>query len=468
MSGESAVHWTSASLGSLGQIRLGKMLDKLKNTGSMVQYLRNVNVRWFQFDLSDMKSLRLSDAEQEMFSVRDGDLFICEGGEPGRCAVWHGGTNFIVYQKALHRFRTSGAIAPRFLMYQLRHQAYSGALQKAFSGTTIKHLTRESLSRHDVTLPPAKEQQRIADKLDAVLARVDDCRERLDRVPGILKRFRQSVLAAATSGDLTVEWKSNTASRSWSSKRLGEMAIEIKNGLSPKPAEQAPGTPILRINAVRPFVLRQDDLRFLRDIGNTSAYELRVDDLLFTRYSGSVELVGICARVREVNTPRLVYPDKLIRVRIDVEKALSSWIEIAVNAPAIREIIERTARTSAGQTGISGKDLKELEVPIPSLHEQAELVRRVACLFAWADRLEARHAAARTQVERLKPSLLAKAFRGELVPQDPADEPAAELLKRMTQRTAASSAVPPKQQGAKPHRASVSQTASNVREESPP
>ena len=317
-----------------------------------------------------------------------------------------------------------------------------------------------------IPVPPLDEQGRIADKLDAVLVRVDACRDRLDCLPGILKRFRQSVLAAATSGDLTVEWRANAASGSWSSRRLGELAIEVKNGLSPKPAEQPPGTPILRINAVRPFFLRQDDLRFLQDSGNTSAYELRVDDLLFTRYSGSLEFVGICARVRAINNPRLVYPDKLIRVRIDVDKALSSWIEIAVNAPAIREIIERTARTSAGQTGISGKDLKELKVPIPSLREQAEIVRRVESLFAWADRLEARLATARARVERLTPSLLAKAFRGELVPQDPADEPASELLKRLTQQPSANPNAPVKRQGSKPHHAKASQAASNVREES--
>ncbi|MEQ1843923.1 MAG: restriction endonuclease subunit S, partial [Verrucomicrobiales bacterium] len=169
--------------------------------------LRNINVRWSKFDLSDLKEVRVSEAERAHLSVLDGDLFICEGGEPGRSAVWRSGTNTIVYQKALHRFRTNGAIIPELLMHRLRLEAEVGTLHESFTGTTIKHLTRESLVRYEVPLPPLAEQKRIADKLEAVLGRVDACRARLDRVPALLKRFRQSVLAAATSGQLTEDWR---------------------------------------------------------------------------------------------------------------------------------------------------------------------------------------------------------------------------------------------------------------------
>lgn len=155
--------WTIARLGDLGDVRLGKMLDKVKNRGLPTRYLRNINVRWFRFDLTDLQRLLVSEDERELLSVQDGDLFICEGGEPGRCAVWRNGASSFVYQKALHRFRTSGAIVPELLMYRLRHDADSGALQDAFTGTTIKHLTRESLSRYEIPLPPINEQKRIAD-----------------------------------------------------------------------------------------------------------------------------------------------------------------------------------------------------------------------------------------------------------------------------------------------------------------
>ena len=117
--------------------------------------------------------------------------------------------------------------------------------------------------------------------------------------------------------------------------------------------------------------------------------------------------------------------------------------------------------------GINIGDVRALQIPLPSQKEQDEIVRRIESLFAWADRLETRHAAARAQVDRLTPSLLAKAFRGELVPQDSADEPASELLKRLTRQAPAHPAASPKRQGATPTRAKASRAASNVREESP-
>ena len=440
------------------------MLDKAKNTGSMVQYLRNVNVRWFKFDLSDMKSLRLPDAEQELFSVRDGDVFICEGGEPGRCAVWHGGTNLIVYQKALHRFRTSGAIAPRFLMYQLRHQAYSGALLKAFSGTTIKHLTRESLSRHDVTLPPTQEQQLIAAKLDAVLARVDACRERLDCLPGILKRFRQSVLAAATSGGLTEEWREQQgASDDWLECDIQAIA-QVGTGSTPLRSNQnffaSSGTPWITSAATSQAVVLLAN-EFVTDAA-IAAHRLRrfpVGTLLVAMYGegktrGQVTELGIEATINQA----------CAAVVVDTRQAMKSFVKLALQANYLemRELAE-----GGSQPNLNLSKVKSFPLSLPPLGEQAEIVRRVESLFSWADRLEARHAAARAQVARLTPSLLAKAFRGELVPQDPADEPASELLKRLTQQPSDNPTAPVKRRGPKPHHAKASHAASNVQEESP-
>jgi type I restriction enzyme S subunit len=170
------------------------------------------------------------------------------------------------------------------------------------------------------------------------------------------------------------------------------------------------------------------DIRYLSAGVPIESYLLQPDDLLFTRYNGTREFVGVCGRAKNLPLHPVVYPDKLIRVRTNEKLALAGFIEIATNAPSSRDVIEDLAKTSAGQTGISGKDLKGLRVTLPSLLEQHEIVRRVESLFAYADRLEARYAVARAQVERLTPALLAKAFRGELVPQDPNDEPASMLL----------------------------------------
>ena len=130
--------------GSCIDSRLGKMLDKEKNTGSFRKYLRNINVRWFSFDISDLLEMKIENSEMDKYTISKGDLVICEGGEPGRCAVWTKDES-ICYQKALHRVRFTDGSNPYFYMYYLWFAAQTGKLKEYYTGTGIKHLTGQSL-----------------------------------------------------------------------------------------------------------------------------------------------------------------------------------------------------------------------------------------------------------------------------------------------------------------------------------
>ena len=131
--------WEWVRLDYVANTRLGKMLDAAKNTGALRPYLRNTNVQWFEFNLDDVKELRLEDYELDEFRVENGDLLICEGGEPGRCAIWSGELPEVYFQKALHRVRPYSGILPRYLQISLRVDAQSGSLERYFTGATIKH-----------------------------------------------------------------------------------------------------------------------------------------------------------------------------------------------------------------------------------------------------------------------------------------------------------------------------------------
>jgi type I restriction enzyme, S subunit len=316
-----------------------------------------------------------------------------------------------------------------YIYYYLRTVDFSSQSR----ATTVPSLRKSDVEQLVVPLAPLNEQKRIADKLDRLLAKVDACRERCDRIPLILKRFRQSVLAAATSGELTEDWREqkNLRNEDWQRVLLGSIVNEIRNGISAKPDENPLGVSILRISSVRPFSVNFDDHRRLSSKSALDIYLLKSDDLLFTRYNGTLEFVGVCAKIRYLPAYPVVYPDKIIRVRVDENLVVSGFIEIATNSPLSRKTIEGLAKTSAGQTGISGKDLKSLQISLPTLQEQNEIVRRVEKLFAFADRLESRYQTARAKCDQLTPALLEKAFQGELVPQDPNDEPVSVLLERI-------------------------------------
>ena len=192
---------THTPFGEIINARLGKMLDKEKNTGDFHKYLRNINVRWFSFDLSDLLEMRIEADEIEKYSVSHNDLIICEGGEPGRCAVWDKHDS-IFYQKALHRVRFLDNSNPKFYMYYLWFSAQTGQLCRYFTGTGIKHLTGQSLSKVVVPKTDRPTQDSIVAEIESRLSVCDSIENTVDTALQQAEALRQSILKKAFEGKL--------------------------------------------------------------------------------------------------------------------------------------------------------------------------------------------------------------------------------------------------------------------------
>lgn len=405
------------------------MLDKLKNRGIQTQYLRNINVRWFRFDLRDLQTLLLLPDELKALSIKDGDLLICEGGEPGRCAVWRQGTNNLTYQKALHRVRLRGDAIPEFFMYQLASDAATGRLTDAFTGTTIKHLTGESLKKYPVRVAPAAEQRRIVAKLQALFRRVDSCRDRLQQVPSILKRFREAVLEAAVSGRLTEEWRRERhISRSWEHVRLQEVATARLGKMLDAAKNRGESTRYLRNLNVRWFDFNLSDVQELR-VTSIERQELaiRAGDVLVCEGGEP----GRCAVWRGPDD-QYVYQKALHRVRAG-PRIEPEWIcyalKNAADSGALSDLL--TGTTIKHLPGIA---LSKFAFSLPPLEEQKAAIRTVNQLFVAASGIDNRVARELSRCNALAGALLEKVLRGELVRQDPEDEPASMMLERINAR----------------------------------
>ncbi|WP_182267026.1 restriction endonuclease subunit S [Stenotrophomonas maltophilia] len=317
----------------------------------------------------------------------------------------------------------------KYLFHSLKHQ--KTALISRGQGGAQQNISQGILRAHKIPLAPRLEQVRIADKLDALQARVDAARERLDRVPALLKRFRQSVLAAATSGELTEDWRDGEC-EAWEEATIGDITVDLRYGTSKKCHYQDYGTAVFRIpNIAENGRISSYDLKRAEfDAHEASRLRLEAGDLLVVRSNGSLDLVGKTAVVTS-SEAGLLFAGYLMRLRLQSKKVLPQYAYYGLSSPAQRHQIEITSKSTSGVNNINSEELRALRISLPSINEQTEIIRRVEALFALADKVQAQYEAARARVDRLTSALLAKAFRGELVPQDPNDEPASVLLERL-------------------------------------
>jgi type I restriction enzyme, S subunit len=166
-------NWEICSIMAIAEVDLGKTLDKNKNTGKFYPYLRSVNIKWNEIDLSDIKEMQFEKDELQRYSIIKGDLLICEGGDVGRCCIWSLDET-IYYQNALHRVRFHGGCEPKYFLYFMMYLEHTGYLKRISNGVTIKHLTKTVLTTIPFMLPPLAEQKRIVDEIEKIFATLDN------------------------------------------------------------------------------------------------------------------------------------------------------------------------------------------------------------------------------------------------------------------------------------------------------
>jgi len=199
---EKTARWDRLKISDVAEIRLGKMLDKAKNKGEKTRYLRNINVRWFSFALDDVFYMQVLPEEKEKLEIKNGDVFLCEGGEPGRCAVWELGKTDMVFQKALHRIKFSKKVNPHWFTLNVKNDADIGVLEEYFTGSTIKHFTGKSLAKYEFPIPSIEDQNAIVRQVHHSFHQIEKIEERYISTKNYTDKLEQSILAKAFRGEL--------------------------------------------------------------------------------------------------------------------------------------------------------------------------------------------------------------------------------------------------------------------------
>jgi len=366
-------------------------------------------------------------------------------------------------------------MSPEYVFYYVMSPYIQKEIENMQAGSTNQvELGLSVILSKLIPIAPFNEQKRIVDKIERLFSNLDEGEALLKQVQKQLATYRQSVLKAAVTGELTKDWREANKDRLESGEALlqrilksrrenwqgrgkyqepvapdtsklpklpmgwvwvspDQVSLMFGNGLSKKPANHETKYPILRISAVRPMSVNTSDIRFYEPTDNEKLDNFWVEkgDLLFTRYNGSDHLVGVCGLYTANH--RVLHPDKIIKLRtIDFDNdSCRNYLELCLNAGESRAFIKRNIKTTAGQQGIAGSDLKLTPIPLAAPEEQSEIVNIVEEKLSQIDALEIWCATELTRSATLRQSILKDAFSGRLVPQDPADEPASELLRRI-------------------------------------
>lgn len=414
--------WVWTTVGAVADVDLGKMLDRKKQTGEhTMQYLRNINVRWHALNLDGLLTMDVSPETRSRYTVRTGDLVVCEGGEPGRCAVVTEQADGLAFQKALHRLRPAEGVDVGYLAYAFDAMAALGHLAEHLTGSTIKHLPKERLLDLPLPLPPTEEQRLIARELSGLLPDLQRAREAARLLAARVRLLQNSVLSSTLHADLQTVPLADLVERVEAGKSFECLA---------RPAEDDEWG-VVKVSAMTWGEFRAEENKALPP-GRVPQPESEIHegDILISRantetYVGAPVLVG---PVRD----RLLLSDKSLRL-IPSPGVDPKWLVNVLRSPAIRrQVSELATGTKESMRNISQRKLLTVWVPAaPSALEQSATAAYLEELRAGLSGLATGLLETDTLAEALRRTILRHAFAGRLVPPVSGAEPAEILLKRI-------------------------------------
>ena len=423
-------NWIISYLSEVASLIRGVSYDKSDlgtNDNAHTALLRANNIQDGNLIFDDMQYV-LSTVVDETQHMRKFDILIAmsSGSKKlvGKTAQYMENENYLTFGAFCSVVRPNQYINPKFLGFFFQSDDYRKVVSNASKGVNINNLKNSDITNIEIPLPPLAEQGRIVAKIEELFAGIDAGVENLKSVKNQIALYRQSVLKSAFDFD------ASTFSV------LKNLIDKVRYGTSKKCSteENVNSMPVYRIPNIdfKKGVLDKTDLKFASfDDSEKSSLMLKSGDILIIRSNGSLNLVGRAALVYNTDTNGL-YAGYLMRLRIkDTEKLLPKFLLHFLNSGKARTYIEEKAKSTSGVNNINSEEISDLQIPVPTLAEQEKIVAEIESRFERADALESAVDRALNDAEKLKQAVLKKAFSGELVPQNPDDEPASVLLARI-------------------------------------
>lgn len=329
--------------------------------------------------------------------------------------------------------RPNEAVEVRYLFNYVRSNSFVSEISKAQDGTLYPAVKEKDVSSAQIPLAPILEQKRIVTKLDKLTYRTASTREHLSHIPRLLTRYKQRSLSSAFGGELTAVWREQTGSvAKWQNTTLDKLITNIVAGKNLRCEERPPREDekgVVKVSAVTWGSFDPKETKTLPpSFVPSEKTRIAEGDLLISR-ANTQELVGAVVIVK--NSPSNLYlSDKILR--LEVKDEYKPWILWFLRSPQGRTAIEAIASgNQESMRNISQRNFLKIEIPMPSKKEREEIIRRIEADLIWLDRITNEYTAIVKMLSKLDDAIITKAFCGKLVSQDPSDEPASQLLKRV-------------------------------------
>lgn len=383
------------------------MLDDKKNKGAPLPYLANVNVRWGEFDLDGLREMRFAHDEMDRYGLKDGDIVMCEGGEPGRCAIWKEPVSGMMFQKALHRIRPHDGLDHRFLYYSLLHLGKTGHFTALLTGATIKHLPREKLAKVEVEFPQLEVQSRIADILSAYDDLIENNRRRMALLKEAARQLYDEWFVRLRFPGHEHAVRDKGLPLGWSRVALGELCTKIGSGFTPRGGEASyldHGTPLIRSQNVYDDQFEDSGLAYLSDSDAEALAGVTVEskDILLNITGASV---GRCCMAPERHLPARVNQHVMI-IRVAPERGDPMFVHRALNSDQHKRQLLSYAQKGSTREALTKEMVSRFAIVVPTESLMRAFGDVMANIFGQRENLAAQNAQLRAARDLLLPRLM--------------------------------------------------------------
>lgn len=375
-----------------------------------------------------------SQKEITPFMLKDGDFLMSLTGNVGRVAIID--ASFLPaalnQRVACLRIKSEDSVRKEYIFYFCLQKQFVSDCIKSAKGSAQLNMSTEWLKEYPIPLPPLAEQQRIVDRIESLFAKLDEAKEKAQAVVDSFETCKAAILHKAFTGELTAKWREEhgVGMESWEKKRVGELCISLKYGTAKK-SDASGNVVVLRMGNLQQGEIDWSDLAYSNDPDDIEKYKLFPGDVLFNR-TNSAALVGKTAIYRGEHPA--IYAGYLIKLDYDHDKIIGDYLNYALNTLDAKKYCNSVKTDGVNQSNINAKKIGAYSFNVPSIPEQEKIASVIQKLLSKEQQSKAAAEIVLDQIDLMKKSILARAFRGELGTNDPREESAVELLRQVIEQ----------------------------------